>query len=51
LKGGEDVLKSEFLTPTKEGIIVVKKINKTIEIKQKEHDEMRNQFLKLIQGD
>lgn len=46
LKDGEDVS-----TPTKEGIIVVKKINKTIEIKQKEHDEMRNQFLKLIQGD
>ncbi len=46
LKGGEDVS-----TPKKDGIIVVKKINKTIEIKQKEHDEMRNQFLKLIQGD
>ena len=26
----------------KEGLVVVKKINKTIEIKEKEHDEMRN---------
>lgn len=37
-------------TPSKKpGLIVVKKINKTIEIKEKEHDEMRSKFLKLIQ--
>lgn len=32
----------------KEGLVVVKKINKTIDIKEKEHDDMRNQFLRLI---
>lgn len=32
------------------GLVVIKKINKTIEIKEKEHDEKRNEFLKLIQS-
>ena len=29
--------------------VIVRKISKTIELKEKEHDEMRNKFLKLIQ--
>lgn len=33
----------------KPGLIVLRKINKTIEIKEKEHHEMREKFLKLIQ--
>lgn len=31
-----------FTPMKKEGLVVIKKINKTIEIKEKEHDEMRN---------
>lgn len=29
--------------------VIIRKISKTIELKEKEHDEMRNKFLKLIQ--